>query len=191
MADAPLTCAAIVRNTIHLGVDLEDRQKTWMDDADTCLSKTPAMKETARAILAYALEQFPQKRMLWQQAALLEKDYGSAESLEEKLKEGVKHCPHAEVLWLMAAKEKWLAKNVPGARAILMEAFSANPKSEQIWLAAVKLEWENQQFVRARLLLTRARGDAAQHLYMRVLYILYVSYMYYHGTVPSCVYINQ
>lgn len=30
-AGAPITCAAIVRNTIHLGVDEEDRLATWMD----------------------------------------------------------------------------------------------------------------------------------------------------------------
>jgi len=30
-AGAPLTCAAIIRHTVHLGVDDEDRLATWMD----------------------------------------------------------------------------------------------------------------------------------------------------------------
>ncbi len=154
---AILTCRAIIRNTIHVGVELEDRKKTWMDDAETCLSNQPPSIETSRAILDYALEIFPTKKSLWQQAAMLEKEYGTFETLENKLKEGVKHCPQAEILWLMVAKEKWLSGNVPGARGILLEAFNANPKSEQIWLAAVKLEWENNEFVRARVLLSRAR----------------------------------
>ena len=33
--DAPATCAAIVHNTVGLGVDEEDQLRTWLDDADT------------------------------------------------------------------------------------------------------------------------------------------------------------
>ena len=157
---APVTCAAIVRNTIQVGVDAEDYVSTWMDDADTCLANDPPSLVTARAILAYALEKFPTKRRLWQQAAMLEKEFGTKETLDAKLREGVQHCPRAEVLWLMAAKEKWLGGDVPGARDILLEAFKANSQSQQIWLAAVKLEWENGEFERARILLQRARENA-------------------------------
>eukprot|EP01038_Epipyxis_sp_PR26KG_P008362 gene8362-11314_t len=159
-AGAVLTGAAIIRNTIHLGVEDEDRKNTWMDDAETCLSHDPISKETARAIYNYALEIFPSKKSLWLAAAMLEKEHGTFDSLEAKLKEGVKYCPQAEVLWLMAAKEKWMSGDVPGARAVLLEAFDVNPKSEQIWLAAVKLEWENNELIRARLLLSRARDRA-------------------------------
>jgi pre-mRNA-processing factor 6 len=60
-----------VRNTIHLGVDSEDRLKTWTDDADSMLAHNPPAKETARAIYAYALEIFPSKKLLWQMAAML------------------------------------------------------------------------------------------------------------------------
>lgn len=154
---AVVTAAAIVRATIGQGVDAEDRKKTWMDDADHCLALDPPAVETARAILVYALEIFPQKKSLWQQLATLEKELGSRDTLEDVLKRGVQHCPQAEVLWLMAAKERWLAGNVPDARTILQEAFKANPKSEQIVLAAVKLEWENGEFTRAQRLLQRAR----------------------------------
>jgi len=159
-SNAPITCQAIIRNTIHLQVEAEDRKTTWMDDADTCLSNEIPCVITARAILAYALEVFPSKKSLYQQAAMLEKEHGTKEALEELLKRGVQHCPQAEILWLMAAKEKWLAGNIPDARAILLEAFHANPKSEQIWLAAVKLEWENNEFIRAKVLLSRARECA-------------------------------
>lgn len=70
---APATCAAIVRNTIHVGVDAEDLMTTWMDDAETCLTLEPPALQTARAILTFALEKFPGKKRLWQQAAMLEK----------------------------------------------------------------------------------------------------------------------
>jgi len=159
-SNAPLTCQAVIRNTIHVGVEAEDRKNTWMDDADTCLSNEPPCVITSRAILSYALEIFPYKKSLWQQAAMLEKQHGNKEDLESLLKKGVQHCPQAEILWLMAAKEKWLSNNIPDARAILLEAFNANPKSEQIWLAAVKLEWENNEFLRAKLLLSKARERA-------------------------------
>lgn len=158
---AILTCNAIVRNTIHINVEEEDRIATWMDDAETCLLYTPTVTvpciETARAIYAHSLTLYPTKKTLWLASAMLEKDHGTPESLENVLKEAVKYCPQAEVLWLMAAKEKWIHNNVPAARAILMEAFDANPESEQVWLAAVKLEWENNEYTRARMLLAKAR----------------------------------
>lgn len=155
-----VTCGAIVRNVLHLGVDEEDRKRTWMDDAEAALAKTPPFVETARAIYAHALSVYPSKKGLWMAAAMMEKEHGSHDSLAKVLETAVKNCPTAEVLWLMAAKEKWLSSNVPGARAVLVEAFDANPNSEQIWLAAVKLEWENEELGNARALLAKARSRA-------------------------------
>ncbi|KAJ1412804.1 hypothetical protein B484DRAFT_335712 [Ochromonadaceae sp. CCMP2298] len=160
-AGAVATCTAIVRSTIEQGVETEDLRSTLMDDAESSLAQEPPCVVTARSVLALALERFPSKKLLWQQAAMLEKQFGSADSLESRLREGVRYCPQAEVLWLMAAKEKWAAKDVPGARDILLEAFNANPQSQQIWLAAVKLEWENGEIERARVLLSRAREKAS------------------------------
>jgi len=159
-AGARVTCECIVRNTLMLGLDEEDKRVTWLDDAEGCLAQVPPAVETARAIYMLARETFPKKKSIWLAAAALEKEHGSLTSLEVVLKAGVKECPHAEVLWLMAAKERWLSGDIAGARAILVEAFEANPQSEQVWLAAVKLEWESGEFVRARLLLARARDRA-------------------------------
>lgn len=170
-----LTCEAIVKKTIHYGIDEEDRLRVWADDAEACLSNqkvvvdsngtettSPAPRiHTARCIYRHALEVSPTNESLWMDRVMMEKEYGSRETLDQTLKEAVKMCPHAEILWLMAAKEKWQTdKDVPGARAILLEAFGSNRNSEQIWLAAVKLEWENDELERARLLLSKARGQA-------------------------------
>ena len=160
-AGAPLVCGAIVRQTIKIGVEEEDRMQTWLDDADVCLSRPTPSVVTARAIYAYTLTQFPKKKNVWLDAVQLEKEHGTCDSIEKLLKQAVVECPQAEILWLMAAKEKWLAGHVPDARAILMEAFAANPNSEQIWLAAVKLEWENNEIERARILLSKARNNAS------------------------------
>lgn len=153
-----LTCQAIVKATIGIGVDEQDRKATWLSDAETYLNKRSI--ETARAIFAYILTIFPGKKSVWLRAAQLERQYGTRDSLDELLKNAVKYCPQAETLWLMSAKERWLADDVVGARSILNAAFRANPDSEQVWLAAVKLESENDQNENARMLLAKARERA-------------------------------
>ncbi|KAF5317686.1 hypothetical protein D9619_012531 [Psilocybe cf. subviscida] len=157
---SPRVCEAIVKATIALdvGEDDEERYETWVGDAEAAESRKRV--GTARAILAYALRVFPERRALWRRAAELEKAHGTRQSLTALLDRAVSHCPQAEVLWLMAAKEQWLAGDVPAAREVLERAFVANPESEQIWLAAVKLEAENGEFAVARELLVRARTVA-------------------------------
>lgn len=171
-----VTAQAIIKATIHLDLDEEDRQAVWMDDAETMANK--GMVASARAIYAYALNVYPQKQSLWRKAADLEKQHGdqyvsplvslvpqSADraflprraSLLALLERAVESVPQAEVLWLMAAKESWNAGDVDGARQILSRAFESNPDSEGIWLAAVKLEAENGQIEAAKQLMQRAR----------------------------------
>jgi pre-mRNA-processing factor 6 len=43
-----------VRACINMGVEEEDRYRTWKEDAKTCLEKGSV--ETARALYAYALQ---------------------------------------------------------------------------------------------------------------------------------------
>lgn len=162
------TCEAIVKATVAMEIEEEDRYDTWLGDAES--AETRGMVGTARAIIAYALKVFPDKKSLWQRAAELEKTHGTKESLDAILSRAVVHCPQAEVLWLMGAKEKWLAGDVPAARQVLERAFVANPESEQIWLAAVKLEAENGEFDVARELLIRARTVADTERVSRLIY---------------------
>ncbi|KAF8639331.1 hypothetical protein AX17_001579 [Amanita inopinata Kibby_2008] len=151
----PGTCEAIVKATIAMEIEEEDRYSTWMGDVETMEGK--GRIATARAILAYALKVFPNRVKLWESAAYLEQTHGTGESREALLQRAVEHCPQAEVLWLMWAKKKWTDGDVPAAREVLEKAFLANPESEAIWLAAVKLEAENGEHEVARALLTRAR----------------------------------
>ncbi|KAF0719914.1 Aste57867_711 [Aphanomyces stellatus] len=156
-AQAPLTCAALVKHCLALGVDPEDQKRTWMDDAETSASRGAFV--TAKAIYAHALDVFPAKKSIWLRAVALEKQQNGPNVMTLLLK-AVENCPQAEILWLMAAKEAWLNGSVEEARSILRQAFSANPNSEEIWLAAVKLEWENDELDRARALLAKARSQA-------------------------------
>ncbi|KAJ2928272.1 hypothetical protein H1R20_g8821, partial [Candolleomyces eurysporus] len=156
---SPRTCEAIVKATVGMELEEdEDRYDTWVSDAQSALGRGHI--GTARAILAYALKFFPERRDLWRLAADLEKTHGTPSSLDALLSRAVEHVPNAEVLWLMRAKERWMQGDVAGAREVLVKAFDTNPESEQIWLAAVKLEAENGELGVARELLGRARSVA-------------------------------
>jgi pre-mRNA-processing factor 6 len=157
-AGAPLTSAAIVKHAVGLGVEMEDRQRTWADDAKGAVARESVA--TARAILAHALAAFPNKRGLWMQAVEVERNHGTGESSDEVLAAASARLPRVEIFWLLRAKERWLANDVDKAREILTEAFAANPDSESVWLAAAKLEWETGEIERARVLLQRARERA-------------------------------
>jgi pre-mRNA-processing factor 6 len=152
------TCESIVRATVSMEIEEEDRLDIWMGDAESAGGRGKV--GTARAILAYALKVFPDRKNLWWKAAELEKAHGTRDSLNTMLERAVQHCPQAEALWLMWAKEKWIGGDVPAARDVLAKAFDANPESEQIWLAAVKIEAENKEYQAARDLLVRARTVA-------------------------------
>eukprot|EP01083_Nonionella_stella_P289971 986707_1 len=152
---SPLTCQAIVRATIGMGIEEQDRRNTWSQDAAQFLEKGSI--ETARAIYAHMLTVYPAKPKIWWEASQLEKKHGTYESLCNILQAATTYCRQSEAFWLMYAKEKWLHGDVDGSREILSEAFVAQ-SSEAVWLAAVKLESENNEIDRARMLLEKARG---------------------------------
>jgi pre-mRNA-processing factor 6 len=72
---SPRTCEAIVKATVAMDIDEEDRLGTWIGDAEAAQSK--GRFGTARAIWAYALKVFPDRKDLWQEAAALEKAHGT------------------------------------------------------------------------------------------------------------------
>lgn len=72
---SPITSQAIIKATLHLDVEEEDRQDVWMEDASSMEAK--GLIGAARAIYAYSLNVFPQKQAIWRKAAELEKAKGS------------------------------------------------------------------------------------------------------------------
>lgn len=156
---AVLTCGAIIRETLGWGLDEDDdRKDIWMDDAKSSIAR--AKYETARAIYAYALRVFVNRRSIWLAAADLERNHGSKDALWQVLEKAVEACPQSEELWLQLAKEKWQAGEIDDARRVLGRAFNQNPNNEDIWLAAVKLEADAKQTDQARELLATARREA-------------------------------
>lgn len=161
-----LTCRAVIKSVIGIGVEDVDRKSTWMEDADNAANNGSV--ETARAVFSHAISVFPTKKSVYRLAAYFEKKHGTRETLEELLHRGVKACPHAEVLWLMLAKSKWINGDVNAARRVLSESFEANKNNEEIWLAAIKLEAENEEYDKARKLLERALKEApTARVYMK------------------------
>lgn len=157
------TCTAIIKQTIHIGVDEEDYLVTWIDDANACIAcnaNNITYIETARAIFNHAIEKYSDDEGLWMAFVALEKDHGNTSSMQSVLQRAIKMCPHVEVLWLMAAKQQWLTGDIETARNTLNEAFEIHGKSEQIWLAAFKLEWKNNFINNAREVLKNARREA-------------------------------
>ncbi|WPH00289.1 pre-mrna-splicing factor prp1 [Acrodontium crateriforme] len=156
---APLTCQAIIRETLGWGLDEDDdRKQIWLDDAKSSTNR--GRYETARAIYAYAIRVFYSRKSVWLAAAELERQHGTKQALWDLLGEAVKSCPTSEVLWMQLAKEKWQAGEIDEARRVLGLAFQQNPGNEDIWLAAVKLEADNGETDKARALLAEARSEA-------------------------------
>ncbi|KAL4801413.1 PRP1 splicing factor, N-terminal-domain-containing protein [Aspergillus unguis] len=157
--EAILTCGAIIRETLGWGLDEDDdRMDIWMDDARASIAR--GKYETARAIYAYALRIFVNRRSIWVAAADLERNHGTKEALWQVLEKAVEACPQSEELWLQLAKEKWQSGEIDDARRVLGRAFNQNPNNEDIWLAAVKLEADAKQTDQARELLATARREA-------------------------------
>ena len=158
-AGYPITCAAIVRATVGQGVEDVDRKRTWLNDARSAKRKGRAA--TSRAIYAQLLAAFPESPALWEEAADLEKEHGTPESVDALLRRAVQSVPSAEQIWLRAvAHRRRVMRDVAGARGVLLQAFKACSRSSAIWLEAAALEWEEGDAGRSRELLARARERA-------------------------------
>ena len=75
MEGSPRTSEAIIKATVGMDIEEEDRLDTWIGDAEAAEERGTIA--TARAIFAYALKDFPDRRMLWERAAALEKAHGT------------------------------------------------------------------------------------------------------------------
>ncbi|CAB3397864.1 unnamed protein product [Caenorhabditis bovis] len=159
-ANCPLTCQAIIRNVIGIGVEDEDKKATWLEDAES-FEKQQAYT-CARSVFAIALIEMPRKKSIWNAAIQFEKDHGTIKEHEDILQKATEIVPEVEVFWLMLAKLRFVNKRVEDARNTLKDAFEKHGhQSETIWLAATKIEIESDQFDTARSLFVKARNKAS------------------------------
>ncbi|EGT49152.1 hypothetical protein CAEBREN_01897 [Caenorhabditis brenneri] len=155
-AKCPITCQAIIRNVIGLGVEDEDKRTTWLSDAEH-FEKENAFT-CVRAAYAVALKEFPRKKSVWDAAINFEREHGSLEDHEAILLKACETVPEVENYWLMLAKLRFINKRIGEARETLKDAQSKHDhQSEKMWLAATKIEIETDQFDRARALFAEAR----------------------------------
>lgn len=72
---SPLTAQAIVKASIHLEVEEEDRKGVWLEDADR--AEKGGFFEVARACFVVLIESFPTSSSVWRKAAEFEKVHGT------------------------------------------------------------------------------------------------------------------
>jgi len=85
------------KNVMDIGVEEEDRKHTWLEDAAWFVNEKAY--ECARAVYAFTLNKFPNKKGIWTIAAFFEKENGSPESYNALLERATENCPGAENLW--------------------------------------------------------------------------------------------
>lgn len=74
--ESPRTAQAILKATLHLDVEEEDRLDTWLDDAESAAKRN--FINCARGIYAYIIRVFPTKKAVWRAAADFEKQHGTS-----------------------------------------------------------------------------------------------------------------
>ncbi|SNX83572.1 probable pre-mRNA splicing factor prp1 [Melanopsichium pennsylvanicum] len=154
---SPMVCSAIVKATIEQDIEEEDKRSVWTLDAASALSR--GCINTARSILTYTLQSFPDKPSIWMQAIELEQRHGTKESTAALLERAVSNCPNTEDLWLTYPALFAGFGDIAGARKVLIRAFDANIGSERISLAAAQLESDHGAKGAAGKLLERARVE--------------------------------
>ncbi len=125
------TCIACVKAVIDLGIEEEDRKRTWMADADEAIKRGSV--ETARAIYGHALSVFPGKKSIWRRAAQLEKAKGSKESLDAILKKAVTYCPQVYCPTLNALPDFCLL-----CSPCILAKVKHHSDEHQCWLSCLK-----------------------------------------------------
>lgn len=156
----PLTCGAIIKATIAEGIEEEDKERVWLEDAEQNELKDNII--TTRAIYTELLEKYIENKSIWLKAIQFEtktlaKNNEKSLYLEELLQNAIKQCPLQEIFWLMSAKRKWQQGDIVSARIVLNEANVAIPNNEDIHLASAKLEKEIGEIEKARKWLSKAR----------------------------------
>eukprot|EP00178_Gracilaria_changii_P027030 TRINITY_DN839_c0_g1_i1.p1 TRINITY_DN839_c0_g1~~TRINITY_DN839_c0_g1_i1.p1 ORF type:complete len:827 (+),score=191.96 TRINITY_DN839_c0_g1_i1:4033-6513(+) len=154
----PGTVAAIIQNTIAIGVHEDEREERWLEEANSM--ETKGHREVARAIYVHLTETFADREELWATFADFERRSGEHKRVQAVLREGISKCTATVMLWLMLAKDRWKAEGADAGRQVLQQALARNGEREELWLAAAKIETESGELMKARAMLHEARERA-------------------------------
>lgn len=154
---AILTSKAIVKCIADYGIDEDEKEKAWLEEAQTLINSGNI--ETARAIYYHSISVFPENENLWLTTIEFEKKHGTTEALEALFEKSITECKQSETLWLQYAKHKWNLQQTQESRTILQRGFVVHLNSERLYLAAAKLEREVGRYEEAREIYKTAREN--------------------------------
>ncbi|XP_022245664.1 pre-mRNA-processing factor 6-like [Limulus polyphemus] len=148
-----LTCQAIIKTVIGIGVEDEDRKHTWMEDADMVLK--PWFSYFAKFYgnetqPKFCLQSFHGFMLLYSIFLfLIQGDVPAARSI---LSLAFQANPNSEEIWLAAVKLESENNEYERARRLLAKARSSAPTA-RVMMKSVKLEWALGDLIQAKSLL--------------------------------------
>lgn len=122
LAGSLMTCKAILRTTLNIGINEESQRKQWIEDFEYLYKQNSF--EACRFFYSIVLEQDPSFKQMWKKAYLLENEKGNISKVKEVLKAACSQIKDFGKLWVL------LLKHIEGNE--LAECLSKLAASEEV-----------------------------------------------------------
>lgn len=160
----PLTCAAIIKETLGFSLEEEDRMRVWLEEAESCQSK--GNPTTARAIYDLICSTYPHDKSSWLKAIQFEssREEEEEQSSRKDIKDAcinIEPQPQTELQTqpqpqTQTEPQPQLEPQLHTRLDELLLASTANcPQEELFWLMSAKRLWRRGRVTEARELLDR------------------------------------
>jgi pre-mRNA-processing factor 6 len=146
------TCKSILKLNIGNGIEKEEKEITWMEDANKCIKNNHIF--SAKVIFEIATKEFPKNENLWLRFSEIEND----ENKLNVLKKSIMECENNEKLWIVYLNEfiKFKSKMEKEdkekikseIRELYTEGLQFLKNNEEFWLTLIKYEYEEKDFER-------------------------------------------
>lgn len=153
-----ITARAIVKATIHTGIEAEERILRWKEDAENAL-RTGCV-EVAREMLEIGLKTLPQAVELWRKRLDMEKLLKNEDNLRDLYPLAVKQCPEVVDFWLEYCEIVSKDCQMAGIQ-VLEEALTHHPANIQLFLRLSKLYCAAGDFEKAKKSLIQCESGKA------------------------------
>lgn len=141
-AGSVLTCRAIVKYTMELGLDPDEFKSRWLDNAGEATGKYAI--ETARTLYQEACKRLPKDEDVWLKAFEFKKRNGTPKQVLSTMEEALNDNKEHSLFWLIYAKQLWIQGYLEKCRETLEKAKTEHPNKEDIVLALIKFEKFNK-----------------------------------------------
>ncbi|CAM6093470.1 unnamed protein product [Calypogeia fissa] len=136
-AGSVATCRAIIRSTVGIGVEEEDRKRTWVADADETRKRGDV--PSARVILKEANVAIPNSEEIWLAAFKLEFENHEPERARMLLGKA-RERGGTERVWMKSAIVERELGNTQEEKVLLEEGLQRFPGFHKLWLMLGQLE---------------------------------------------------